>query len=69
MENTTYFSTKVEKPRNNDQFRSYSDESHDLVQILCLNLVKGLPYEYMHVVCLGVTKKLILLWIRGDRHI
>ena len=28
-------------------------------------MVRDFPHDYMHLVCLGVTKKLILLWLRG----
>jgi len=30
-----------------------------------VDLVKGFPFEYMHLICLGVTRKLVKLWIRG----
>ena len=30
-----------------------------------IDLVEDFPYEYMHLVCLGVTKKLLILWMRG----
>ena len=33
---------------------------------LHLNFVKDVPLHYMHPVCLGVMKKLILIWLRGD---
>lgn len=30
-----------------------------------LNIITSFPLDYMHLVCLGTVKKLILLWIKG----
>jgi hypothetical protein len=55
--------------RTNDSFRNQVQPKHhngnsDLTK-LSVDLVKCFPFEYMHLVCLGVTKKLLKLWIRG----
>ncbi|CAI6372886.1 unnamed protein product [Macrosiphum euphorbiae] len=36
-----------------------------LTKLNDFDLVKSLPLDYMHLVCLGVTKKLLLLWKSG----
>jgi len=36
-----------------------------LSEIPKLNLVTSIPYDYMHLVCIGVTKKLITFWINS----
>ena len=32
---------------------------------LDINMVKSFPIDYMHLVCLGVVMRLIMLWLRG----
>lgn len=56
--------------RTDDSFRNKIDEDHHvgttpLLQIRDLDMVKCFPLDYMHLVCLGVVKKLLILWTRG----
>lgn len=57
--------------RTNQSFRSRSDETHHKekseIEKLPIDMVKCFPYEYMHLVCLGVTRKLLQLWCRGKK--
>jgi len=54
---------------HNDYLTRKHDEHHtsDLVSILIdlpnIDIVKSFVLDYMHLTCLGVTKKMILLWI------
>lgn len=55
--------------RTDDTFRQRTQEKHhngasDLEK-LPINMVECFPYEYMHLICLGVTKKLIKQWTSG----
>ncbi|CAN8016666.1 unnamed protein product, partial [Ixodes persulcatus] len=56
--------------RTDQSFRSSSQEEHQIrrkvLKDLPIDLVKKIPLDYMHLVCLGVVRKLILLWCRGD---
>jgi len=36
-----------------------------LLQIPNIGLVSAVALDYMHLVCLGITKKLLLLWMKG----
>ncbi|XP_050706897.1 uncharacterized protein LOC126992284 [Eriocheir sinensis] len=55
--------------RTDDDFKSLADEEHHYARSplieLGIGMVSQFPYDYMHLVCLGVTRKLIGLWIRG----
>lgn len=58
-------------PRNDTEFRSrVQTEHHKSTSILELlpnfDMVRQFPLDYMHLVCLGVVKKLIVnLWLNG----
>ena len=55
--------------RTNQSFRLQSDLSHHrgispLLQ-LPIDMVKDLPLDYLHLVCLGVMKRLLMTWLAG----
>ena len=57
--------------RTNQSFRDKTQPRHHIGETpltnLEIDLVDDFPYEYMHLVCLGVTKKLLKLWTEGKR--
>lgn len=63
------------QPRNRTHMRymNRSQERHHLAtidnshvtEIPGVDIVNNFSLDYMHMVCLGVTKKLILLWMKG----
>ena len=59
--------------RTDVMFDEMVDEEHHhgatILRQLNLGLVSQFPLDYMHLVCLGVMKKMILLWIRGPLNV
>jgi hypothetical protein len=55
--------------RTDEEFSEMSDEEHHLERSpLCdlpIGMVTQFPIDYMHLICLGVTKRLILCWMKG----
>jgi hypothetical protein len=49
----------------NQTDRDYHKGETILTMINNLGLVSNVPLDYMHLICLGVVKKLLLLWIKG----
>lgn len=58
------------QPRTNLSFRNRHDEEHhvgppsELVR-LDIDIIKNVPLDYQHLVCLGVVRKLLNLWVKG----
>ena len=50
-------------------FSRHEEEDHQIgetpLEKLKLGLVSQFPLDYMHMVCLEVTRRLILAWLRG----
>ncbi|KAG8173950.1 hypothetical protein JTE90_027181 [Oedothorax gibbosus] len=63
---------KTDAPlRTDESFEKQAQEEHHikksiLLEIPNFGLVSGVPFEYMHLVCLGAMRKLLNLWIKGD---
>ena len=55
--------------RTDSQFEEIIDEDHHTgvspLKDLGVGLVTSFVLDYMHLVCLGVVRKLIYLWIKG----
>lgn len=55
--------------RTDQSFAQQLDEDHHLnispLSRTSIGMVSQIPLDYMHLVCLGVMKRLLLLWIKG----
>ena len=64
----TFLETNAVK-RTDESFRNQSDKEHHIGNLsLCrleLNMISQFPLDYMHLVCLGVMRKLVYIWIIG----
>lgn len=61
-------------PRTHEEFIQYSDTNfHNgktiLTELVSFDLVKSIPFDYMHCVCIGVMKKLLLFWTGSPKHV
>ena len=43
----------------------YHKEGRSPLSMLPIDMVSQVPFEYMHLVCLGVIKKLLSAWVSG----
>lgn len=64
-----YFDDSSAPLRTDENFRSESDKDHHKgaspLLKLPIDMVKAFPYDYMHLVCLGVMRRLIFFWSQG----
>lgn len=56
--------------RTDQSFKDRVDESHHknpctVLEDLGIGMVTQFPGDYLHLLCLGVTKKLLLIWTKG----
>lgn len=56
--------------RSDSEFRSKHQPHHHvgtsiLESILNIDMIRDVPLDYMHLICLGVVKKLLMLWVYG----
>uniref|UniRef100_A0A1Y1KZS3 Transposase domain-containing protein n=1 Tax=Photinus pyralis TaxID=7054 RepID=A0A1Y1KZS3_PHOPY len=61
--------------RTHENFINKTDENHHLkdslsplLQIPGINMVNHFPFEYMHLVCLGVMRKILFSFLKGDSY-
>lgn len=52
--------------RNHQQIEHHMCESPSPLEKLKIDMVKQFPYDYMHLILLGVVKKLLHLWMKGS---
>lgn len=57
--------------RSNESFRTriqshhHNQKGRSIIEELSFDLVKAIPVDYMHNVCIGVEKKILQTWISG----
>lgn len=59
--------------RTNDTFKNRIHIEHhtgdSILEKIAIGMVSQIPLDYMHLVCLGVVKRLLQLCVRGNRNI
>lgn len=59
-------------PRTNTSFREQENADHHITtspfcEIPQIDMIQHFPVDYMHQVCLGCMKRLLLTWLKGDK--
>lgn len=69
MDNKVVFPDLKTPLRTDAQFKHMMDEEHhhgiSLLQELGIGMVSSFVLDYMHLVCIGNVRKLVILWING----
>lgn len=71
INNKMCFPEKSATLRTDKDFRSKKDENYHtgesaVLEIPNFDIVRNIPLDYMHLVCLGVVRKLLYIWLFGD---
>lgn len=73
MGRMTYQEVENLELRTDASFRTQSNSGHHHGETpfieLPIDMVKHFPIDYMHQVCLGVQRKLLLTWMRGKKNV
>lgn len=68
LENRMTFPRSDMPLRTNESFRNKTDSDHQRgispLEETSLDMVSGFPLDYMHLVCLGVMRRLLHLWLK-----
>lgn len=69
VENRVVYTKAACNLRTDTSFRQRLQVKHhngnSVLENLPIDMVNAFPFEYMHLICLGVMRKLLLLWIKG----
>ncbi|XP_050547634.1 uncharacterized protein LOC126909252 [Daktulosphaira vitifoliae] len=65
---------EIESPlRTDESFRSKTQEEYHKgsspLELLPINIINDVCLDYMHNVCLGVTKRLLEFWVKGKKDV
>lgn len=52
--------------RNKDQYEHHLELTQSPLESLPIDMIKCFPGDYMHLVCLGVMKRMLKFWIEGN---
>ena len=70
FQKVTYQELKVTL-RTDESFRAQLQEEHHKGYTpfcdLPINMITAFPLDYIHQACLGVMKRLVLIWVEGEK--
>lgn len=73
VSNRVIFTETNNALRTDDTFKNRSQIEHhtgdSVLEKLSIGMVSQIPLDYMHLVCLGVMKRLLQLWLKGSINI
>ncbi|XP_074034714.1 uncharacterized protein [Leptinotarsa decemlineata] len=69
LENRVVFPEVSATLRTDQSFKNRSQPEHHIslsdLEKLNIGMVSQVPLDYMHLICLGVMKRLLIFWVRG----
>lgn len=73
IENRVVYLSTTSSLRTNESFRNRTQPEHHhgltILESLDIDMIKQIPLDYMHLVLLGVSKRILTLWLRGPKNV